>query len=50
MLLAGGTVAYAVHRCIGMRALRSDWLNLEGFWTASLVLIGAVSLWATLST
>ena len=47
MLAAGGAVAYAVHRWLGMGALRAGWLNLESLWAGSLVLVGAISLWAT---
>lgn len=50
MLFAGGTVACAVHRWNGMRALRSGWLNLEGLWAASPVLIGALLFQAAIST
>jgi hypothetical protein len=46
MLAAGGAAAYAVHRWLGMNALRAGWLNLEWLWASSLVLVGLLSLWA----
>ncbi|MGR3541403.1 MAG: hypothetical protein ACU0BS_08235 [Hasllibacter sp.] len=48
VLAAGGAAAYAVHRWLGIGALRAGWLNLEGVWAASLVLVGALSLLAAL--
>ena len=48
MLAAGGMAAYAVHRWLGLNALRTGWLNVEGLWAASLVLVGALSLWAAI--
>ena len=48
MLAAGGAAAYAVHRWLGLNALRAGWLNLEWLWALSLVGVGLLSLWAAL--
>ena len=48
MLAAGAAAAYAVHRWLGLNALRAGWLNLEWLWAGSLVLVGALSLWGAL--
>ena len=46
MLIAASAAAYAVHRWLGMSALRAGWINLEWLWAASLVIVGALSLGA----
>ena len=43
MLAAGGGTACAVHRWLGIGALRAGWLNLEWLWAGSLVAVGALS-------
>ena len=45
MLAAGGAIAWLVYRWLGLRALRSAWLNLDAAWGASLVLAGAAGMW-----
>ena len=45
MLLAGGAIAWLVYRWLGLRALRSAWLNLDTAWGVSLVLAGAAGVW-----
>lgn len=41
MVLAGLAMAWAVYRWLGLRFLRSAWLNLDTVWGASLVVAGA---------
>lgn len=41
MMLAGVAMAWAVYRYLGLRFLRSAWLNLDAVWGASLVIAGA---------
>jgi hypothetical protein len=41
MVLAGLVMAWAVYRYLGLRFLRSAWLNLDTVWGASLVVAGA---------
>ena len=48
MIAAGGSIAYAVHRWLGLKFLSKSWFNLDRVWAASLVLVGAVSLAAVL--
>ena len=43
-LLAGACMAWAVYRYLGLRFLRSAWLNLDLVWAASLVLAGAAGI------
>jgi hypothetical protein len=43
-LLAGIGMAWTVYRYLGLRALRSAWLNLDAVWGASLVLAGAAGI------
>jgi hypothetical protein len=49
MIVAGGSIAYAVHRWLGLKFLSKSWFNLDRAWAASLVLVGAVSLAAILA-
>ena len=49
MIAAGGSIAYAVHRWLGLKFLSKSWFNLDRVWAASLVLVGAVSLAAVLA-
>ena len=49
MIAAGGAIAYAVHRWLGLKFLSKSWFNLDRVWAASLVLVGAVSLAAVLA-
>jgi hypothetical protein len=44
MMLAGLTMAWIVYRYLGLRALRSAWLNLDAVWGASLILAGAAGV------
>ena len=44
-LAAGGVVAGLVYRWLGLRVLRSAWLNLDRAWGLSLVVAGAAGVW-----
>lgn len=44
MMLAGLAMAWAVYRWLGLRFLRSAWLNLDRVWAGSLVLAGAAAI------
>jgi hypothetical protein len=44
MALAGGSLAFAVHRWLGLRFLSASWFNLDVAWALSLILVGALSL------
>jgi hypothetical protein len=48
-IAAGGSIAYAVHRWLGLKFLSKSWFNLDRVWAASLMLVGAVSLGAVLA-
>jgi hypothetical protein len=43
MLLVMGTVAFAVYEWIGLKILRSAWINLDAIWAGALVTAGALS-------
>jgi hypothetical protein len=49
MLIAGGAIAFAVHRWLGPRFISRSWFNLEITWALSLVLVGAFGLAAALT-
>jgi hypothetical protein len=44
MLLAGGALAYAVHRWLGPKAIARSWFNLEDGWALSLILVGGIGV------
>lgn len=44
MLLVMGTVAIAVYEWIGLKILRSAWINLDTIWAVALIAAGALSL------
>jgi hypothetical protein len=50
MVFAGGAIAYAVHRWLGLNFLSKSWFNLDRVWAASLVLVGAIALATALSS
>ena len=50
MVFAGGAIAYAVHRWLGLTFLSKSWFNLDRVWAASLVLVGAIALATVLSS
>lgn len=46
MLAAGGAAAWAVYRWTGLGALRRGWLDLHVVWAGSLILVGALGIYA----
>jgi len=49
MVTAGGLTAWIVYRHLGLRFLRSAWLNLDSVWAVSLMLTGAIGCGAVLA-
>lgn len=49
MILAGGGIAMLVHAWLGLKFLKIGWFNLDLVWAASLVLVGAISLWVVVA-
>jgi hypothetical protein len=48
MIAAGGACAWLIYRYLGLAFLSRGWVNTEAIWATSLVLVGAVSLFAFL--
>lgn len=48
MVLAGGAIAWAVYRYVGLALLRRAWLNLDLLWALLLIIVGSIALAATL--
>ncbi|MDB5858156.1 MAG: Conserved transrane protein [Ramlibacter sp.] len=48
MMLAGLAMAWAVYRYLGLKFLRSAWLNLDRVWAVSLIAAGIAGLVTTL--
>ncbi|MEJ1157052.1 hypothetical protein [Prosthecomicrobium sp. N25] len=46
MIAAGGALAYAVYRWLGLKALSRTWFDLDAVWGASLVVSGAFGVWS----
>ena len=44
MAAAGGALAWAVYRWIGLAFLTRSWFNLDLVWGLSLVIVGLISL------
>jgi hypothetical protein len=44
MVAAGGALAWAVHRWLGLKFLSRSWFDLDRLWAASLLAVGAVAL------
>ncbi len=44
MMIAGGGVAYAVYRWLGLTFLRKSWFDLEAVWALSLIGVGVLGL------
>ncbi len=44
MIFTGGTVAFAVHRWLGLKFISSSWFNVEMVWALSLVLVGGLGV------
>ncbi len=48
MVASGGAVALAVHHYLGLSFVSKSWFNLDMVWAGSLILVGAIGLWAAL--
>lgn len=48
MTVAGAALAVGVYFWLGLKFLSQSWFNLDRVWAASLVLVGAISLYAAL--
>lgn len=44
MICAGGVIAYATYRWLGLKFLSRSWFNLDRLWAWSLVAVGGLSL------
>jgi hypothetical protein len=44
MLIVMGAIAFAVYEWIGLKILRSAWINLDAIWAGALIAAGALSL------
>jgi hypothetical protein len=44
MIAAGGCLAWAVYRYLGVRFVSKSWFNLDTIWAASLILVGGIAL------
>jgi len=45
MMVAGGAMAWAIYRYLGLRFLSRTWFDLEVVWGASLILVGVLGIW-----
>ena len=45
MIAAGGVCAWLTYRYLGLNAIRRAWWSTDVLWNATLVAVGAVSLW-----
>jgi hypothetical protein len=44
MIAAGGGLAWAVYRYLGVKFVSKSWFNLDAAWAVSLILVGAIAL------
>ena len=44
MIAAGGALAWAVYRYLGLKFVSKSWFNLDVIWALSLILVGATAL------
>jgi hypothetical protein len=44
MILAGGSLAWAVYRYLGVKFVSKSWFNLDTVWAISLILVGGIAL------
>lgn len=47
MIVAGGCLAWLVYRYLGLKFVSRSWLNLDVIWSSSLILVGTLSLMAS---
>ena len=48
LFVAGGTLAWAAYRTLGLRIVTRSWLDLRQVWAGSLALAGVLGLWSAL--
>ncbi len=48
MVTAGGGLAFAVYRWLGLKFLSQGWFDLELVWALSLLVVGGLGLWSAL--
>ena len=46
MIISGGVIAALIYFWLGLKFLSATWFNLDRIWAASLILIGAVSVYS----
>lgn len=44
MVTAGGSLAWLVYRCLGLKLVSRSWFNLDAGWAVSLILVGVAAL------
>ncbi|MEM6943432.1 MAG: hypothetical protein AAF565_06740 [Pseudomonadota bacterium] len=44
MMVTGGSLAYGVHRWLGLKFLKHGWFDLDRIWALSLVAVGGIAL------
>ena len=49
-MIAAGGLAWLVYRYLGLKFVSRSWFNLDAIWAVSLILVGALSLAASLTT
>jgi len=49
MMLAGGILAAIMYYWLGLKFLSRSWFNLDVVWALSLVVVGVIAIWHTLS-
>lgn len=48
MIIAGGGLAVAVYRWLGLQFLSRTWFDLEAIWALSLILVGGIGIYTAL--
>ena len=46
MIVAGGSIAVAVYRWLGLKFLTKSWFDLDVLWALSLVIVGLIALYS----
>lgn len=49
MSLAGGALAAGMYFWLGLKFLSKSWFNLDVVWALSLILVGGIAIWETIS-